>query len=67
MRGEIGLDSAGSDVSRDGVPLEVLVSAEVCVHADGGSVALPGHDDRDDGVFSVVYQAALLSSLLMRT
>ena len=24
--GEIGLDSLGSDVSRDGVPLEVLVS-----------------------------------------
>ena len=43
------------------------MSAEVCVHTDGGSVALPGHDDRDDGVVSAVYQAALLSSLLMRT
>ena len=32
MRGEIGMDSAGSDVSRDGFPLEVLVSAEVVLH-----------------------------------
>ena len=45
-------------------PLEVLVSA---LHADGGSDALPGHDDRDDGVVSVVFQSALLCSLLMRT
>ena len=47
--------------------MEILVSAEVCFHTDGGSVALPGHDDRDDGVISVVLQAALLTSLLMRT
>ena len=40
MRGEIGLDSAGSDVSRDGVPLEVLVSAEVVQLC--GSCLLPG-------------------------